>query len=305
MWGGIAGNMRILLAIVHYWRPEENASHQSLRANPQLRVEALQAQLLGLRRVMGRQGVLNIAERCVQPTNADLRHSIDIRLITDGEHHVIERLAPPYQGLADVVITEPSSPRHLGFQAQRYLASQLGSGYDLYGYLEDDLVIHDPMFFSKVHWIQHQLQQQAVVLPHRYELCHQPDPVDKLYIDGPMPTADLRMLLPDPAPPVQSQQPGGVIRLESPANPHAGCFFLTAEQLHHWTQQPCWQDGDCSFVSPLESAATLGIARCFQLYKPALSCASWLELQHWGSGFRCLIGAELSLDRALGLSADA
>ena len=291
--------MRILLAIVHYWKHEEGGGHQSLRANPQPRVEALQAQLLGLRRQMGRQGVLNIATRCVEPTNAELSHTIDLALITDGHNHVLERLDPAYRGLMDVVITEPPTPRHLGFQAQRFLASRLEAGYDLYGYLEDDLVIHDPMFFAKVHWIQHQLQEQALLLPHRYEHCHQPDPVDKLYIDGPMHRDDLRAVVPEPAPPVRSQQPGGAIQLESPANPHAGCFFLTPGQLQHWVRQPWWQDGDCSFVSPLESAATLGIARTFQLYKPSLAQASWLEIQHWGSSFRCLMGDTLSVDAAL------
>lgn len=290
--------MRILLAIVHYWGPEQHAVHQSLRANPQPRIEALQAQLLALRRQMTRQGVLHIAERSVVPTNAHLSHNIDIRLITDGQHHVLDHLAEAYRGVADVVIADPASPRHLGFQAQRYLASQLGAGYDLYGYLEDDLVIHDPMFFNKLHWIQHELQEQAVVLPHRFELCHQPDRIDKLYIDGPMQASEREAVIPEPPPPVQSLQPGGAIRLESPENPHAGCFFLTPGQLEYWLHQPCWQDGDCSFVSPLESAATLGIARCFKLYKPALPCASWLELQHWGSGFRCLIGEELTLDPA-------
>ena len=39
----------------------------------------------------------------------------------------------------------PDNGLMLGFEAQ-LLASQLEQGYDLYGYLEDDLVIQDPQF---------------------------------------------------------------------------------------------------------------------------------------------------------------
>ena len=50
-----------------------------------------------------------------------LQHTIDIKVITDGEHHVLDRLDPPYRGLFQMVVTEPSSPKHLGFEAQRFL----------------------------------------------------------------------------------------------------------------------------------------------------------------------------------------
>ena len=70
---------------------------------------------------------------------------------------------------------------------------------------------------------------------------------------------DLRQILPSPEATIGAQWPGGTIYFESPRNPHAGCFVLSRNQLQHWTQQPHWQDGDSSWVSPLESAATLGI----------------------------------------------
>ena len=66
---------------------------------------------------------------------------------------------------------------------------------------------------------------------------------------------------------------------------------IDPEQLRHWMDQDHWQDYDCSFISPLESAATLGISRSFQLYKPAFLNAGWFDLQHWGTSFHSLIGA--------------
>ena len=126
------------------------------------------------------------------------------------------------------------------------------------------------------------------MFPHRIELAPEPHPVDRFYIDGPMPESDLRQILPEPEAAVAAQWPGGMLLFESPRNPHAGCFVLSRSQLFHWTQQPHWQDGDCSWVSPLESAATLGIAKTFRLFKPAMAQASWLEIQHWGTNFHCL-----------------
>ena len=288
--------MRILLASVHYWNPQGDGLHQSLRPDPQPRLQALQAQLLALRRLDQGQCQLHIAQRAVLPANEALRHQIDVRLITDGEHTVVDRLQPAYAAMVQEVVTHPAHGRLLGFEAQRFLASQLDAGYDLYAYFEDDLVVHDPLFFHKIHWFQGLMGGGSVLLPQRIELHREPHHVDRFYIDGPMSEADLRQLIPEPAPTVVAQLPMGSAVFDSPANPHAGCFVLTAEQMRLWVDHPSWQDGDCSFVSPLESAATLGIAKVFQLYKPAFSHASWLEVQHWGTSFHQLIGNVSSVD---------
>ena len=282
--------MRILLASVHYWNPEGGGLHQSLRPEPGPRLQALQAQLMALRRLDQGQSLLHIAQRAVLPANEALRHQIDIRLITDGEHTVLSRLDPAYRALVQEVVTQPANGKLLGFEAQRFLASQLEAGYDLYAYFEDDLVILDALFFHKILWFQGLMGPDALLLPQRVELHGSPHTVDRFYIDGPMLESEVRQLIPEQAATVVAHLPTGQAVFDSPANPHAGCFVLTAEQLHRWVEHPCWQDGDCSFVSPLESAATLGISKVFQLYKPAFSHASWLEVQHWGTSFHQLIG---------------
>ena len=287
--------MRILLAIVHYWNPEGGGRHGSLRPDPTPRIEAFEQQLLALQRLGHRQAELNIAAMEAQPANQALQHDLTIAVITDGEHHLIDRLHPSYHGLYSLVLTEPPTPRHLGFEAQRFLASRVDEGYDLYGYLEDDLIIRDPLFFQKVAWFSRTYGPQNLLLPHRMELVNHPHPVDRFYIDGTMPADELRRVIPEPAEPLAAQGLNGELRFESPGNPHAGCFFLSQLQLQRWMQHPCWQDGDVSLVSPLESAATLGISRVFQLYKPALALAGWLELQHWGNSFHSLLGRTVHL----------
>lgn len=288
--------MRILLASVHYWDPAGGGLHQSLRPDPAPRLQALKAQLQAWRRLGQGQSVLNIAERVVYPVNEALRHQIDVRLITDGEHTVLDHLEEPYRSLVEEVVTQPATGKQLGFEAQRYLASQLEAGYDFYGYFEDDLIVMDPLFFHKIGWFQGLMGAGAVLLPQRVELHEGPHVVDRFYIDGPMVEAEVRQLIPTPAPTVVAQLPAGEAVFDSPANPHAGCFVLSAEQLRMWVEHPCWQDGDCSFVSPLESAATLGLTKVFQLYKPAFSHASWLEVQHWGTSFHQLIGSSASTE---------
>ena len=286
--------MRILVAIVHYWDPSGNGQHGSLRPNPRPRIEALQQQLLALQRIGVRQAQLNIETMSADPANSQLQHVIDIKVITDGEHHVLDRLDAPYRGLYQMVVAEPESPKHLGFEAQRFLASRLDQDYDLYVYFEDDLIVLDPWFFRKINWFRSQAGDECVLFPHRIELAPTPHSVDRFFIDGPMPESDLRLILPEPEAAIAAQWPGGTLYFESPRNPHSGCFVLSRAQLFHWVQQPHWQDGDCSWISPLESAATLGIAKTFRLFKPVMAHASWLEIQHWGTSFHSLLGDKVA-----------
>lgn len=285
------GVMRILLAIVHYWNPQGGGQHQSLRADPQPRLEALQQQLLCLRRLGLGQSMLHMQDRAVYPANDAFRHSIDVKVITDGEHHVLDRLSEPYQACFEHVPTQPPNGRLLGFECQRVLADNLSANYDLYGYLEDDLLIHDPCFFQKIHWFSALMGPQCLLLPQRLEFSPVPHRVDRFYIDGPIAEADLRPLVPQAGPVRLVQWAGTHIAFEPPLNPHAGCFFLSKDQLSCWVEQPWWQDGDTSFISPLESAATLGIAKTFELFKPCLTHAGWLEVQHYGTSFHGLIAA--------------
>lgn len=287
--------MRILITIIHHWNPDGGGRHASLRPDPKPRLHGLQDQLLCLARLGARQGTINIANRTVDNANHGLRHQLTIRIVTDGHHHVLNQLEPSYQPLVEHVATNPKSSLHLGFEAQRVLAESLSEHYDLYGYMEDDLLIHDPMFFHKIFWFQQNMGSDAVLLPHRMEHYWAPDErIDKVYIDGPVPEEDLQSLLKHPAEPMAAHLPGGNIVFAPPANPHSGCFFLSHDQLKHWSEQPTFLDGDCSYVSPLESAATLGICKTFRLYKPHFAHACFLELQHWGTTFRCLIGGTIA-----------
>ena len=291
-WDGLvrSEHLRILLAIVHHWNPHGDGAHQSLRPDLEPKLWALQDQLLCLRRFGVFQGTLNIANQQVEPVNQATAHVIDIAIVTDGEHHVLDHLEAPYKSLFEHVVVEPKTSKHLGFEAQKLLVSRLDRTYDLYGYFEDDLLIADPFFFRKIDWFRRQLNDRAVLLPHRYESHRLPDRIDKLYVDGPVSAEWLKQFVSNPPAPVSAALPAGEVLFQAPANPHAGCFVLGSAQLQYWSEQPWFQDLDCGFVSALESSATLGLLKTFQVYKPALSHANWLELQHWGRSFRMLVG---------------
>lgn len=287
--------MRIFVAIIHHWNPDGSGEHASLRPDYQPRLYALQDQLLCLRRMANHQGVLNHHAKTVDAANQALRHTFTIKVITDGQHHVFPYMDQSYREMIGEEVTHPLEPKQLGFEAHRVLANNLDGNYDLYVYLEDDLLIHDPLFFHKVKWFQSNASENCVLMPHRYETYWQPvDNADKFYIDGPIADHEIKILIPEPPDPIATSLPGGNVTFVSPSNPHSGCFVLTHSQLKYWSEQPWFLDRDSSLISPLESAATLGILKTFKIFKPHFAFASFLELQHWGTSFRSLIGGPVS-----------
>ena len=257
-----------------------------MRPDPHPRIQALSEQILAFSRLGRHQFHLDFADQAAFAANFEHRHEIDLHLVTDGSHHVLDHLDAPFRQRIIHVPTEPPDPLFLGFEVQRHLASQLDAGYDLLAYFEDDLIIHDPLFFHKIHRFVDEVGSESVLLPQRFEFLPIPARIDKLYIDGVLPSDQLEIHLPDPMPPLHlGNALVGGMTFESPRNPHAGCFVLRPDQLRHWRKQPWWLDGDSSFISPLESAATLGLLKTFKLYKPTYASALFLEAQHWGTNF--------------------
>ncbi|NBU94188.1 MAG: hypothetical protein EBS18_06605 [Actinobacteria bacterium] len=151
--------------------------------------------------------------------NERLVHEIDIVLVHDGSNHVLQFLDPVFLDGVKHVVVDIDNPKLLGFAAQRALAEELDTNYDLYGYLEDDLIINDPLFFHKISWFTSETSPAHVLLPQRYEFASVPHMVDRFYIDGPLHRQDLESVIPHPVPPIQTKQPGGPLLLESPTNP--------------------------------------------------------------------------------------
>ncbi|MBN3948354.1 MAG: calcium-binding protein [Nostoc sp. NMS7] len=285
--------MRIIFTIAHFFKPSSDGRHASQHKDPQPRLQALTKSLTALYQLFGKsQSIINIAQRLAFPANQPQLHELDIVICTTKDNHLLNQLPLPshlYRHHSTDV-----EPLLLGFECQAVLQSCLGE-YDYYCFIEDDLIIHDPWFFIKLNWFTQQAGDLNLLQPNRYEVSPY-GLVHKAYIDG-----DLALRVTAPFQNVQEQQELNGTILNTPIifrralNPHAGCYFLNANQMAHWANQTYFLDRDISFVGSLESAATLGIMKTFRIYKTSPQQASFLEIQHFGTGFLGLIGGQVGL----------
>ena len=127
-------------------------------------------------------------------------------------------------------------------------------------------------------------------MPNRFESAAHPV-VSKLYLDGDMPPEIAgKFQNPEVEPELNFEFEGLPLKFRRPLNPHSGCFFLSAEQMEHWSNQPHFLDRDSSFVGPAQSAATLGVMKAFRVYKSAPENAHFLEIQHGSAEYLSALG---------------
>lgn len=285
--------MKILITIPHYYNPDSN-KHGSGRKDPTPRIRALSTCLFNLHSVFGNsQCMINIKDKNIISVNPNSKNQIDVIICTANQKHILEHMNLP-QNFYIQQNTELENPKLLGFECQRILKENLGN-YDYYCFMEDDLLINDSLFFEKLKWFNSKTENINLLQPNRYEasLGYK---VLKSYIDGDInPRATINYQNIKEFSHMQSNFLGENILFQRPLNTHSGCFFLTSEQMRHWTDQPHFLDKDVSFISPLESSATLGIMKTFRIYKPAAQNANFLEIQHFGNAFISLIGSTVKI----------
>lgn len=278
--------MRLLVVIPHYFHPQgAQAHHASGRPDASVRVQALAACISALHVHFGApQRSIEIAARRALPANT--ANTLNIVLCTTQNRHILNQLPlPPGLFTHQPVQTEPLQ---LGFACHHILRENLGQ-YDYYAYLEDDLIVHDALLLDKIRWFRTQVGIESVLQPNRYE-ASLTAAARKTYIDGnlrPEVTAPFQDVSQNPL--LSAQFLGKTLHFERARNPHSGCFFLDEEQLSQWATRPEFGQPTGEFISPLESAATLGLMRVFKVYKPARQNANFLEIQHSGNQFARLV----------------
>ena len=291
--------MRILFTIPHYFRGEgkrKRGKHGSLRNDPGPRIQALRAAVCSLHQTFGpNQRIIDIATRTALLANTAQSHEIDVIICTTKGRHLLNKL-----NLSKELFEHHSTnaePLFLGFECRRALRERLGI-YDYYCYLEDDLIITDPFFFTKLAWFNAHAGNRCLLQPNRFEKSFRGQYL-KVYIDGdlaPHVTEKYQDVREDPK--LNGRVMNAGITLLRARNPHSGCYFLNARQMEHLARQPYFLDRDTSFIGPLESAATLHIMRAFKVYKPAPGNACFLEVEHFGTSFLSLIGTTVSVPEA-------
>jgi hypothetical protein len=275
-----------LFAIPHYFNadPAGRHRHGSLGRDPAPRVRALADALAALQQLFGRpQCVIDIARRTTHAANHLTATVADVVVCTTGGQHLLDQL--PLGAGYFTHLPTTAEPRLLGFECHAALRDRLAASYDYYCYLEDDLLVRDPLFFVKLRWFASQFGEESLLTPNRYEVARGRI-VHKAYVDGPIraeATAPFQNVTEHPE--LAGEALGLRMVFRRSTNPHSGGFFLTATQMAAWAAKPDFLDRDTRFVGPLESAATLGVMRTFRVYKPVAENAAFLELEHPGTSF--------------------
>ncbi|WP_045217040.1 hypothetical protein [Desulfonatronovibrio magnus] len=289
--------MRILFTIPHFFDSEakiaKGAKHGSQKEKAEKRLRGLVRQVLSLHQIFGHSVcMLHIASRTAIPAGQAMQCNIHAAMLTTGKKHLLHRL-PLCKTLYEHIETD-ADPLFLGYECHRLMQERLGQ-YDYYCYLEDDLIINDPLFFAKLHWFTKNTGNICVLLPHRYENTAR-GPYSKVYIDGdlrPDITSEYQNVRQQPA--IKAEIMGMPLIFSRTLNPHSGCFFLNQAQMEHFAARPWFMDRSARFIGPLESAASLGIMRTFKVYKPAREYAQFLEIMHAGTAFAGLIGGKIRI----------
>ncbi|GEO80178.1 hypothetical protein [Pararhodospirillum oryzae] len=280
--------MRVLVSIPHYFREDPQSAYGSGRMKASARASSLAMALHGLLDLENEASSLvdfrRENGRLAANSVPDLR--FEIVVCTLGDNHLMETLAPDLRAR---VHHQPAlcPPEKLGFIAQQILANNMGNSFDFYGIMEDDVLISDRYFFDKLAYFSNDTNK--VLFPNRFEIEeHRPN--RKLYVDGPygyVSNPEFEHLLNDRRS-CDLAWAGGLVRLQKVVNSHAGCFFLSREQMRFYRAAPAFGDHVTQYVSALESAMTFGVMRTFDVYKPARENADFLEIRHLG--VRHLVG---------------
>jgi len=288
---------RILFGISHFFDPQGNRKYASTQPNAAPRRASLTEAIRAIWQNFGApQANLHLGSRAVFPANQSIAAEVQVAICTTGEKHLVSELDLPRQMIHHHATR--AEPLYLGYEVHD-LFRQCVESFDYFCFLEDDIVLRDPYIFQKVEAFTREFGADAVLQPNRYEaLDHQPP--NKVYIDGEM-RPSLTHGFQDyyDRPRLTSRHLGTDIHFRRTTNPHAGCFFLNRDQLRMWMDRPYFLDRSAAFVSPLESAATLGIMRTFRLYKPVLENAAYLEVQHGQSRYSHMIGRAFHLTEEL------
>ncbi len=296
--------MRVAIAIPHFFKPDGEGQHGSVRDDAAARAQALTRCLTTLHANLGTRqfGFYYSDHMEFQMANQPAHLDLHIFVCTRGGDHVLAQLAenPELRTLFTPVSVACEHPKLLGFECHKVLAERLGD-YDYYCYLEDDLIIHDPYFFRKLQWFTSQMGDRCLLQPNRFEIMESPMG-QKAYIDAAFETVM------DPSQGyaqdfTENRTLNGVflgqpIQFERAGNPHSGCFFLNRAQMEYWVEQPFFGTPETWFIGPLESAASLDMIKAFRVYKPSPTNANFLEIQHdgqWQSQFLMENHAQLML----------
>jgi hypothetical protein len=276
--------MRVLVTIAHYFKQSSEPSWYSglgSSSSPLPKIAALNAQIVGLHRYFGPRR-LSLNPNDPQGRSAESNDTLDIVVMTKRDANLLEWIGiDPTTYSVDYF---DGAPLMLPFEAQRIMRDRVGQ-YDVYAFMEDDLIVDDPAFFAKIVWFAGMFGPRASLLPIRYEMSSTGTPA-KVSLAGRLSNETRAPFQRPEFPPIVTGRWNGTEQtFHLPNNPHAGCYVLTNDQLRLWISDPTFYDRDTSWVGTLESAATYAPGKVFGLYMPAEPDPWFLQIEHFGARF--------------------
>jgi hypothetical protein len=270
--------MRLLVTIAHYFKASGGQSSLGSGDLPLPKVAALNAAIAALYRYYGpNRSSLDADDPQGQSVhNGDV---LDIVVMTKQDGNLLDDIGIDKSAYS--ISYCDCEPHMLPFEAQRIMRERAGR-YDMYAYMEDDLIVDDPAFFDKIAWFAREFGPRAILLPIRYEFSSTGLPA-KISLSR-------RLSLKNQAPFRTGEAPatlrghwrGSEQSFARPANPHAGCYALTSAQLDAWIASPTFFDRDTSWIDPLVSGATLSVGKEFTIYMPSAPDPWFLQIEHYG-----------------------
>lgn len=281
--------MRVQVCIPHYFRehanPKDNPNgYGSLRSGVRLkRTIALSRCITG---ILGLQrnrlnGILNYGEeKIITSSNLQEELEININLCTD-ESNRIDDVIDLFKNQINHIVFKTNNPLTLPLMCRDYLINTPCNA-DLLCYLEDDIIINDPLYFDKLLWFHSKTSNNFSLMPHRYEPFNNKS-IDNLLIDGPLDSHFISQFA-KPQRNVASGQFQGkeMVSFDITDNPHSGTFCLSRAQADCLRGSDLPQEG---FVGPLETAATLTVLHRFPVMKPSWECWRFLKVEHGHPSF--------------------
>jgi hypothetical protein len=282
---------RVRLVIPHHYRPGGNhLGHGSGRSDPELYRVIAFSRCLGSVLALARgetESLLDIAGRCIGSTDpcAFPRRrlpglSVELHLFVTGDSWLKPVVAVHAQAL-QVHHVDLEDPLSLPAEARRFLLEHPEPAA-LHVYLEDDLVIQDPLFIDKFAWFLERTQHRLALMPHRYELTHDPR-APRLYVDGPI-DADYLQTFQTPQTEVANGTfwDGCRVNFDIANNPHSGMFAISEPQRRLLQERGVAEKG---FIGPLETVATYTVLQHFPVLKPSWPYRHFLTIEHGHPSF--------------------
>lgn len=273
--------LKVLLAIPHVFSPKEGSLYSSqTEAKRTIKQAALMQATIGN---LGRHRIRHWIHASLGKNKPIVTRE---QKSADGVELTIQLYTPPSASLAetlpqdaDLTLIDPKLEdfTKIPLLASRRLLEQ-AEEYDLVGYLEDDLVIEDPEFFTKLKALHQLVPQQFAFIPHR---CEHIPALGDVILSGD-PDGGRPDLFWDTGETIRLQWPTGERFFYRATNPHSGCYFLSREQAiavrQHWER--CQWTSQFQLSGPLEQAGSGLLLPVLKLMKPRPDHYRFLMVRH-------------------------